>query len=118
MKDKILVSKWGYSMILTTWVRVIKETPKTLVVQELESRTLTREELMERRLTPAWLQCYTLPTDKIRQKNGEDMKPFRVFSREPKFDPRPEWVGTPFDSNFVHTFREWDTEPEFEDHCD
>lgn len=35
---KVFVSKWGYSMVLASFYRVIKETSKMVVVEELEQR--------------------------------------------------------------------------------
>lgn len=110
----VLVSKWGYSMILSTWVKVIKVSPKTLLVQEISSRMLTPEELAEKNLKPAYLQGYSIPLPKeIRKGNFEDRKPFRIYKRDENY-----FVGTPSDMSSQLSFKVWDGEPEFEDHCD
>jgi len=126
---KYLVSKWGYSMILSTWVKVIRETPKTLIVQEVKSHSLTSEELEEKKLSPGWLQCYTVPTDVPVSHNGKEQPQFSVFKRTkkvgtivtaagPKENFVDMYVGRTPDSHYKHYFELWDGEPEFEDHCD
>jgi len=36
----ILVSSWGYSMILNSWYQVVKRTAKTVTVREICSKTV------------------------------------------------------------------------------
>jgi hypothetical protein len=108
---KYLVAKWGYSMILATWVKVIKESPKSLLVQEVKGRTLTEDELTAKGLKPAYLQCYSVPTDVPDARNGE-IETFRIFKRDGSYR------GTPPHMSSTLSFTVWDGEPEFEDHCD
>ena len=110
---KYLVSKWGYSMILATYVKVIRETPKTLVVQEVKSRHTTEEEDAKLGLSYGWLQCYTVPTDNPERHNGEEQKTFPVYKRD-----NGCYIGCTPGSNMKHYFYVWDGKPEFEDHCD
>lgn len=119
MKDKILVAKWGYSMILATWVKVIKESPKSLVVDEVKGRNVTDDELKLHNLSqPGFLQCYTVPTNESTGYGGYHDQPFRVYKRESKSGDTVVWVGHPKGMSTKLYFREWDGKPEFEDHCD
>lgn len=110
MKDKIMVSKWGYSMILSTWVKVVQESPKTLLVQEMNGRSLSSEELDAQGLKPAWLQAYTVVTETART----DSKPFRLYKNK----SGDGYHGKPGDMSTTLYFDIWDGKPEFEDHCD
>lgn len=117
-------------MILTTWVKVIKESPKTLLVQEIVSRGLSSEECDKLGLKPAYLQMYSVPTDKVAMHNSEPQKPFRLYRRgmtdkwvnneKKQFEKKQVEVfkGTPPNTSTALYFQEWDGEPEFEDHCD
>lgn len=126
---KYLVSEWGYSMSLTTWVKVISETQKTLLVKEVKSRNTTTEEDAKYGLTYGWLQNYVLPTDKVETRNGEEQKAFRVYKRSTRTDTiiTPEgskqqiidiYVGRTPGSSMKHYFELWDGKPIFENHCD
>jgi hypothetical protein len=114
MENKILVASWGYSMILTTWVQVIKVSPKTLLVREIVSRGLTEKELEEKKLKPAYLQMYSVAKEPVefRKRNGKDGEPFRLYKRG------NHWVGTTDHGSTQFRFEEWNGEPQFEDHCD
>jgi hypothetical protein len=109
---KYLVSKWGYSMILATYVRVIKETPKTLLVEEVDSRTLNTDELAEKHLTPGYLQCYSVPTENSTHRNGTLQSPFRIYKRGNYHRGKAPGMST------YLNFEVWTGNPEFEDHCD
>lgn len=126
---KYLVSEWGYSMSLTAWVKVISETPKTLLVKEVKSRNTTTEEDAKYGLTCGWLQNYVLPTDEVETRNGEEQKAFRVYKRSTKTGTiiTPEgskqqiidiYVGRTPGSSMKHYFELWDGKPTFENHCD
>lgn len=126
---KYLVAKWGYSMILATWVKVIKESPKTLLVEEVKGHALNSEELAQQKLSPGYLQCYSVPTDVVETHNNLPQKQFRVYTRDlkvgtvvtaegPKDKRIVAWVGHPPQMSSRLTFELWDGEPEFEDHCD
>lgn len=115
MKDKILVASWGYSMVLTTWVKVINETQKTLLVQEIESRGLTEEEYAEKKLKPSYMQCYTVAVDKPRVDCFDRVKHIRLYKRETS-SGEIEYI-TAKDGYRLY-FKEWNGEPQFEDHCD
>jgi len=121
MKDKILVAKWGYSMILSTWVRVIRESPKTLLVEEIKSRVAPVEEQKQHNLSaPGYLQMYSMPTDPVETQNGRQTEAFRLYRRESSKTgyAHTTWVGHPHDMSTKLCFIEWDGKPEFEDHCD
>lgn len=114
MKDKILVASWGYSMILTTWVKVIRENPKTLLVAEINSRAATDEECAANghKQNPGYLQYYSVAADTFRSKNGKESIPFRLYKRGDSY------IGTPTDMSSKFYFKLWDGKPQFEDHCD
>lgn len=119
MKGKILVAKWGYSMILSTWVRVIKESQKTLLVEEIEGRALTSEELAHHKLSPLFLQYYTVATDKLVGHNGLITSPFRLYKRDGALSGlETVWIGHPKMMSTKLVFSIWDGQPEYEDHCD
>ena len=107
-----LVAKWGYSMILAGWVKVIKVSPKSLVVEQVKGHTLTDVELTERKLSPGFLQCYSSPTSEPTGHNGYLNKSFRIYQRDDVY------VGTPSGMCTKLYFQVWDGQPEFEDHCD
>lgn len=116
LTGKYLVAKWGYSMILATWVKVVGVSPKSLVVEEVKGRVLTIEELAAHKLSaPGFLQYYTIPTDIELKQNiggGEKTKAFRIYKRDTTY------VGTPSGMHMKLYFELWDGQPEFEDHCD
>lgn len=119
MKGKILVAKWGYSMILSTWVRVIKESTKTLLVEEVKGRSLTTEELAQHKLSPGFLQSYTVATDKLTGHNGLLAVPFRLYKRDVKLSGVDTiWIGHPKTMSSKLIFTIWDGQPEYENHCD
>lgn len=128
-QDDILVASWGYSMILTTWVKVVKESPKTLLVQEIEHRSLSQEELDATGLTLGFMQSYQLPVlEQVRLRNGQPSKTFRIYKREkentyPSMDSEvvPEnvyYIGKPDGFSSSLRFKIWDGGPMLEDHAD
>ena len=119
LSGKYLVAKWGYSMILATWVRIIKESPKTLLVEEVRGRALTSEELAQYNLHPMYLQSYSVATNEPTGHNGYLDKPFRLYKRDGKLSGVDAvWRGRPKGMSISLTFISWEGKPEFEDHCD
>jgi hypothetical protein len=124
-KGDVMVAKWGYSMILSTWVKVVKVSPKTILVQEIVSRQLSQEECESKKLKPGYLQAYSVPTDNISLHNNEPQIPFRLYhptkSDQWIGDEKKEieiWHGHPENMSIRLAFVKWDGDPEFEDHCD
>lgn len=123
-ENKILVCVWGATMRLATFVHVIKETPKSVLVEELNSRFLTDQELKERGLSVGYLQYYSMPTSIIRTERGFDDlsgKPietpvqFRIF-RKDDADGTERYVSML--RGFRKAFYVWKGTPIHEDHAD
>lgn len=115
MENKILVATWGYSMTLTTWVKVIKVSPKTILVKEVYSRSLSEEEMVAKGLkTAGFYQSYSVLHEPVafRERNGEVQKAFRLYKRG------EYWVGSPDSYGSKFYFKEWDGTPQYEDHND
>lgn len=117
----ILVATWGYSMILSTWVRVVKVSPKSLLVEEIDSKRVPTEELSKWKLSnPGYLCMYVTASENTKIRNCEKTKTFRIYKRETDRTGIPEttWVGTvPYMSSRMN-FKIWDGLPVLEDHCD
>lgn len=127
-----MVASWGYSMVLTTWVRVVKVSPKTLLVEEIEQRSLSNEEHKQAGLQTGYLSFYVVPLKPITatKKNGEAKPQFRLFStargkkaqndEDGSFQRWSEstWHGYPDDFSTKLFFQVWDGKPQHEDHCD
>lgn len=114
MKGSILVSSWGYSMVLTTWVRVVEAGAKTLLVEEINSRSANDEERVGLSKL-GFMQNYTMPTDQARMRNGETVKQFRLYKRG---SGDCEFSGKPTGMSSKLYFKVWNGKPQFEDHCD
>lgn len=133
----ILVCSWGYSMILTTWVKVIKVSPKSILVREIGTRGATDEERAAAKIGPkendGFLQLYVMPvpeSERMDSKfvNGEwtkVTKDYRLFDRgnEMRWDdlgdkqvPVRKFITVK--DRYTKTFYLWDGKPEHEDHCD
>lgn len=114
MKGKILVASWGYSMILTTWVKVVKEDAKTLLVAEIGNRSLTKEELADKNLSLSFMQCYMMPVeDVLKYHNGDIAPQFRLYKRGDSWKGKPSRM-----SGYGLNFKVWDGTPQLEDHAD
>lgn len=111
----ILVASWGYSMTLTTWVKVIKVSPKTLLVAEIERKALSPDELEKQNLKPGFLQMYTMPLKTLSTYNGEHAPQFRLFANRAGDGG---WHGFPDGIITRLYFKKWDGRPQFEDHAD
>ncbi len=113
-----MVASWGYSMILTTWVKVLKDTGKTLLVQEIATRALSQEEREAQGLSTEFMQSYIVPFNSYLplkgDKNGtRPVEPFRLYKRG------ENWKGAPKNFSYRHLqFKEWDGTPQLEDHAD
>jgi hypothetical protein len=119
MKEgNILVATWGYSMILATFVRVIKVSPKSILVEELLSSSATDGDRAAAGIKPSsqdgFLQTYVVPSTTARQRNGEK-NIIRLYSRG--MTESVEKFITMKDG-YQKEFTLWDGKPVFEDHCD
>lgn len=116
MEKKILVATWGYSMVLSTWVKVLKVSPKTLLVVEIHSRNATPEEMKANKLSePGYLQSYVMPTDDARVRQSEEVAiPFRLYKNK----STEGYHGKPSGMSTTLYFDEWNGKPVHEDHCD
>lgn len=116
-KGEILVASWGYSMILVTFVRVIKDSGKTISVEELVSRAATKEEKAGR--THNDMQGYVMPTDQVRVGGPISQIPikYRLYRRKDSTG-RTVYKGKEAAHSSAKFFRLWDGCPEFEDHAD
>jgi hypothetical protein len=106
----ILVRKWGYSMILVDFYRVIEETAKTVLVQALGSIE-----------TPdGFLTGYAIPDKnkillKQRVSEGENEEErLRIYKKQKNND----WLLISSKNDYKKYFSKWDGQPEHYDHCD
>lgn len=107
----IFVATWGYTMLLSTWCRVVK-VGKTLLVEEIVARGLSQQEIDEQNLTVGYLQLYSVPTDTAAKHHDKPVQ-FRLYHRG------ESWKGAPAHMSYRHLFfKPWDGKPVFEDHCD
>ncbi len=107
---KILRCQWGYGMILNTYVRVIKQTAKRIVAEELKNEYVSAD---------GFLTGLEQPTDKA----------IVPQAHEPKNANHYNLIYIGEESNGDHTFkskkggfnqyfRVWDGQPNRYDHCD
>lgn len=112
----VLVATWGYSMVLTSWVKVVKVSAKTLLVAELICRPLDAEEREANKLSdPGFLQYYVVPTDELKTRNGEISAQFRLYSDK---EGGEGYHGYPDGMSSRLYFKKWDGRPKLEDHAD
>jgi hypothetical protein len=128
-KGDILVATWGATMTLTTWVRVVKVSPKTLLVEEIQDRALNEGERKEKKLSEGYLTCYKVPSLPIKTtlNNGEPKAQFRLYQRGKMLNSdneadreyaRNTWHGYPDNFGIRLFFHPWDGTPQYENHCD
>lgn len=120
----ILVSTWGYSMRLATFVKVEKVSAKTLVVREVILREASDEERKAAGLgEPGYLQSYSMPTNQVTQEidwEGEmvgftrptkDVATIRLYPNSSN-----GWFTRK--DGYKKSFDLWDGRPVYENHCD
>lgn len=114
MESKILFSIWGQGNTYVTFVRVIKESPKTLLVEELINKDLSKEELKEKNLSIDFsktLQNYCVPSDQVKIDAGRPIK-FRLYKEDDS-----DYFFTN-KKGFCQMYQLWDSKPVLEDLSD
>ena len=109
----IMVCVWGYSMILTDWVEVVKETPKTLVVEELQSKSVSGV-IDGLNYTPDYGRPWVMPTGDRKHIMGNHGAPkkIRLYKREGS----GYWFSKK--GGYIKLYNVWDGRPIQEDHND
>lgn len=111
----ILVNVWGYSMTIVDYYRVVKISPKSVVIEPCASKTVEGSE--------GYLSGQAVPAAEVSITNVNDMidgkvKQYRVYRRE-NIDGRPDYyVGSLDGYSTVHYFTLWDGRPRSFNHCD
>jgi len=106
MKDKILVNVWGYSMTIVDYYKVVRETPKTVIIRKLKSK----EE------HTGFLSGKSVPSDEF-----ADEKEFRAVKPKTSFDG--SYTQECFKSSLdyrgsMNYLRVWNGEAKSFNHCD
>jgi hypothetical protein len=102
MENTILINRWGATMILVDFYIVLKETAKTLTIQELHSKEVG---------DGGFLTGTATPTD---LKIG---KQFKVYKENSVIDNRPIFTGH-LDKHYKQYLEVWDGKPAHFNHCD
>lgn len=115
MLGKILVLRWGYSMVMVSFYEVISETEKTVTVIEMNEREATEEEV-KGFSKPAYLQGYSMPYGIKQSTEHRPIKPKRLSKRE--LNSEIVFRGAIHGSGSMYNLRVWSGKPVFYDHCD
>jgi hypothetical protein len=102
-KDKIIFCTWGYSMTIVDYYRVLKETEKSLLVEQIKSKTTRAAE---------YLAGYSIPEPKIIPDTRE--KPFRIYKRE---NGKEVYFVSSL-GGYRKYFYVWDGKEKYFNHCD
>ena len=111
MEKKILFCTWGSGNTYVTFVRVAKESLKTLLVEELENKELSKDELLKRNLSLDFsksTQGYLIPSDQIKMEAGEPKK-FRLYKGK---DSDSFFTNR---NGFCQLYQLWNNEPVLQD---
>lgn len=107
--SNILVSQWGYSMILYEFVQILKETPKTILVRVLETETVGDNGHGRPKVSPKWpLQP---------EYEREHGKPGNTIEKRYRLYKKDGRVFTRVDGYYKY-YSPWDGQPKEEDHND
>jgi hypothetical protein len=105
MEGKILVATWGYTMTLQKFVKVFKQTPKTLKVVELVKKSIPMK-------NPAGFQNLVEPIEEVHYEDS-NAKTYILY----KCTLRKNcWFSNK--DGFRLNFTEWNGKPMLEDHND
>ena len=94
----ILSSSWGYSMTIVSWYQVIKVTPKTITVKEIEAKIIDGN----------GMHGESIPVPNLFSKRG--LYPEQSFTRKVK--------GDYININESQTAWIWDGNPKYHNHWD
>lgn len=102
-QQDILVCHWGATMSLYKFVQILKRTPKTLLVRELETETLGNAGYGQPIVSPKW------PLKPHLSREGEEEQ-IRLYKDGERWFTRKH--------GFYQSYQLWDGQPRTEDHND
>ena len=100
--NSIIVCLWGYSMRMVSFFKVLSETDKSALVQEIGSVETGDS---------GFLTGTAVPDENIETGN-----PFRIFKK--RDEKRDGWYLISRKGGYLRSFHKWDGLPEAFDHCD
>lgn len=113
LKDKILVSVWGYSMVMVDFWKVIKETKDTIVVRQLKDKIVENTGYLQGTCMP--IEEFETEKDwKTEVKEGEP-RPMKFVERR-LYKDGEKWFSRK--NGFYKSFEMWNGKPIGFDHCD
>jgi hypothetical protein len=109
----ILLDVWGYSMTIVDFYRVVKVSPKSVIVEPCASKTVEGSE--------GYLSGQSVPTPEVPITNVNDLKDgkvkqYRLFRRETSYGV--SYVGSLDGYGTMHYLKVWDGRPRSFNHCD